>query len=209
MCSLCAARVAVIGPPWCERCGRVLDEPVAACEDCIPAGVDVARAPFVYDGPVSAAILGMKFGGWHALARHLGAAMAEVAPAAGIVTWVPLSRRRRSRRGFDQAELLARAVADRLGRDLRPTLARRRATGAQARRSGAERRLALAGAFRPIDAVPAEVLLVDDVFTTGATAAAAAAALREAGARRVALLTAARAMGGEVPPRCRGLASPA
>jgi len=196
MCDGCTAAITVIEPPWCDRCGRPLDRAAARCGDCLPAGVDVARAPFVYDGPLASAIRGMKFSGWHALAGHLGAAMAELVPSwSGTMTWVPLSRRRLARRGFDQAELLARTAGATLGLEVRGLLRRRRATPAQARRTGHERRLALAGAFETWGPVPRRVVLVDDVLTTGSTAAAAAAALREAGADRVALLTAARAVG--------------
>lgn len=197
MCSACAEDVTVLGPPWCGRCGRPATAPAPRCGDCVPPAVDLARAPFGYAGPVAAAIRGMKFSGWHALATHLGAAMAAVAPrpTPPVATWIPLSRRRLARRGFDQAELLARAVAAELDIDVAPTLRRRRATPAQARRSGRERRRALRDAFTAPDGVPRQVLLVDDVLTTGATAAAAAEALRQAGCGRVVLLTAARSIG--------------
>jgi ComF family protein len=148
----------------------------------------------------------MKFSGWHALGTHLAGAMAESAAHLGAdaVTWVPLSRRRRRRRGFDQAEVLAREVAARLKLPVRAMLLRARDTPAQARLSGPERRRALADAFRPRgeDPPPGRVLLVDDVLTTGATAAACARALKEADTRRVGLLTAARSLEGHIPDRC-------
>lgn len=203
MCEPCASEVTVLGPPWCARCGRPLPEPARRCGDCVPAGIDRARAPFAYDGPLASAIRGMKFSGWHALADHLGSAMAEMLtpPPPPVATWVPLSRRRHARRGFDQAELLARAVARELGLDVAPTLRRRRATAAQARRPGRDRRRALSGAFEPVGPSPRSVLLVDDVLTTGATAASAAESLRGAGTEAVVLLTAARSIGGARPAR--------
>jgi competence protein ComFC len=148
----------------------------------------------------------MKFSGWHAIGAHLAGAMAELARELRIdeVTWVPLSSRRLRRRGFDQAEVLARHVARRLNVPVRSMLVRARDTRAQARLTGAERRHALAGAFlaRRPESPPEKVLLVDDVLTTGATAATCAAALKEAGARRVVVLTAARSLDGPVPDRC-------
>jgi ComF family protein len=205
MCAACTEIVAVITPPWCERCGRPTEEAVAACPDCPPRGIALARSPFVYDGPLAAAIRGMKFSGWHGLARHLAAAMSEALGSVGAdeITWVPLSSQRLARRGFDQAEVLARALSARLGISARRLLERRRSTQAQARMSGAERRRALAGAFRTVTSPPEQVLLVDDVLTTGSTAAACAEALAIAGARRVVLVTAARSIGGPVPVRCR------
>lgn len=166
-----------------------------------------ARAPFLYDGPLAKAIRGMKFSGWHALGRHLAGAMADVAGdllPADVVTWVPLSRRRRSRRGFDQAEAIARPLAARIDLPLRRLLVRTRDTAAQARKGGAERRKALEGAFRTVGEVPRRVILVDDVLTTGATAAACATVLRKAGAGRVAILAAARSLGGPIPAKCLG-----
>ena len=204
LCAVCTRSVGVISPPWCDRCGRPWEEPVASCGDCPPAPVDRARAPFLYDGPVAEAIKAMKFAGVHGLAPHLAAAMSELAAdlQADAVSWVPLSRRRRTRRGFDQAELLARAVARRLDLPAVRLLARRRDARSQARRSGPDRRAALRGAFRAAGrGMPDRVLLVDDVLTTGSTAAECAAELKSAGAAHVILLTAGRSLGGPIPAR--------
>lgn len=203
LCAACTSAVGVIVPPLCDRCGRPTGKPVAACADCPPRSVDQARSPFLYAGPVARAIRGMKFSGWHALAEPLAGAMVAVLRAeADVVTWVPLSRRRRARRGFDQAEALARAVARSLGVPAAPLLRRPRDTRPQARQTAEERRRALRGAFRAVAVAPPRVLLVDDVLTTGSTAAACAEALRGAGARRVVALTAARTLGDPVPARC-------
>ncbi len=210
LCAVCTEQVGVITPPRCERCGRPWEEPLTSCVDCPAMPVDVARAPFLYDGPVARAIRGMKFSGWHAIGPHLAGAMVAVAGdllPAHMVTWVPLSRRRRARRGFDQAEVLARAVAFRMELPARRLLVRARDTRAQARMGGTERRRALDGAFVPADDLGGRVLLVDDVLTTGATAAACARTLKRAGATRVAVLTAARSLGGPVPARCFGTGS--
>jgi ComF family protein len=207
LCGSCTDRVAVITPPWCEACGRPGEEPLPSCSDCPPRVIDGARAPFLYEGPISQAIRGMKFSGWHALGAHLSGAMAEVAGdllPADVVAWVPLARRRLRRRGFDQAEVLATALAHRLDLPFSPLLRRIRDTTAQARKRGSERRRALEGAFEAWEDLPGTVLLVDDVLTTGATAAACSRTLKRAGATRVSVLTAARSLGGPVPARCRG-----
>jgi predicted amidophosphoribosyltransferase len=123
--------------------------------------------------------------------------MTTCAPGpADVVTWVPLTRRRKAERGFDQAKILAVRVGGELGVPVRGLLRRAVSTGPQALRDAAERRAAMRGSFvvRDRASVPARVLLVDDVLTTGATAAACAEALLRAGASRVTLLVAARAL---------------
>jgi predicted amidophosphoribosyltransferase len=137
-----------------------------------------------------------------ALARSPPSGLDLGDPGDRVITWVPLGPRRRRRRGFDQAEALARPVAALLGWPVRPVLRRVVETAPQARRSGPERREALEGAFRSREPVPAAVVLVDDVLTSGATAAACASVLMAAGCREVGVLTAARALNGRLPVRC-------
>ncbi|MDQ6798639.1 MAG: hypothetical protein M3011_11600, partial [Actinomycetota bacterium] len=122
----------------------------------------------------------------------LAAAMAALvdATAIDVVTWAPTAPSRRRQRGFDQAQLLARAVARLLRRPCRSVLHRRPGTPCQTGRTLAE--LRRAPAFTARGAVPARVLLVDDVVTSGATTSAAAAALRAGGAVAVSVVVAAR-----------------
>jgi predicted amidophosphoribosyltransferase len=136
------------------------------------------------------------------------AAVADGFATDHVVTWVPLSRRRRARRGFDQAELLARAFAAERGCTAVPLVSRVRDTAPQARRGGDERRTALRGSFAPVRPAPARVLLIDDVVTTGSTAASCAGPLVRGGAEDVAVLTAARSVSAPLPGRYtrRGLA---
>jgi ComF family protein len=194
-CEGCRGRLIVLAPPWCVRCGRPWPRERAACRDCPPAAVTSARAPFAFDGPARSAIHRLKFSGWRAVGEALAGAMVAAAPVPAVdaVTWVPLARRRRAERGFDQAQVLAGAVAALTGQRAVSLLRRTVTSGSQARRTGADRRAALRGAFRPVEAVAASsILLVDDVLTTGSTAAACAEALRSAGVERVHVLAAAR-----------------
>lgn len=134
-------------------------------------------------------VLALKYAHHHDAVRLLAAAMATlVDERVDGVTWAPTSARRRRTRGFDQAELLARAVARHLGVRCRRTLTR----DAGAPQSGRDRRARLDGpAFTATRhaAGAGRVLLVDDVRTTGATLCAAADALTAAGAARVLGLT--------------------
>jgi predicted amidophosphoribosyltransferase len=123
--------------------------------------------------------------------------MATCAPrGADVVTWVPLSRRRKAERGFDQARVLAVAVGREMGLPVRCLLRRTVSTGPQAKRDATERRSAMRGSFlvRERAQVDGCVLLVDDVLTTGATAGACAEVLLERGASSVVLVVAARAL---------------
>jgi predicted amidophosphoribosyltransferase len=123
--------------------------------------------------------------------RWLAKAMATLVDpgSVDVVTWAPTTSARRRERGFDQAQLLARAVARHLNRPCRRLLTRRNGP-AQTGRDEAGRRAGPAfGAKRQ---TPARVLLIDDIVTTGATVSAAARALRQSGAIEVQVLAAAR-----------------
>jgi predicted amidophosphoribosyltransferase len=198
-CDRCRAEIVVLRPPWCGRCSAPAPRAVETCRHCPPEPLVAARSPFLFEGPVRRAVHRLKFAGWRPVAEALGAAMARSCDlSVDAITWVPLSRRRKAARGFDQALALARAVAPRLDLPLVPLLRRVADAGPQARRGGDERRQAMLDAFAGIAPAPARVLLVDDVLTTGATAAACASALVAAGASEVSVLTAARAVSGAV-----------
>ena len=98
-----------------------------SCPWCLPGELDRARAAFAHADAARAAVLGLKFGGRRRIAVALAAPMREALGDLEVdaVTWVPLGPRRRRARGFDQAELLARAVASETGARAIPLLARR------------------------------------------------------------------------------------
>jgi ComF family protein len=209
-CRGCAAELEPLGPPWCRRCGRPTAADVDACADCPPPPIASARSAFAYRGPAKDAVHRLKFSGWRGVGEALARAVVALGPPpADAVTWVPLARRRRAERGYDQAQVLARALARELGLPAAEFVRRVRATGRQARRTREQRLAAMAGAFAPVArrAAPLEVLLVDDVLTTGATAAACAEALAMAGARTIHLVTACRSFS-DRPPRPGGSRRP-
>jgi ComF family protein len=137
-----------------------------------------------------------KYGRIRTLARPLSDFLAHALPLDerfDCIVPVPLHWRRRWKRGFNQSEFLARALARRSGIPMVKALARSRSTKAQAGLSNHARRQNVMKAFRARPVPGKRILLIDDVMTTGATATACALALKRAGAARVALLTVARA----------------
>jgi predicted amidophosphoribosyltransferase len=156
------------------------------------AGAAPYRAVFAYEGDGRRLLHALKYRNGRALARPLGAAMVALVALypLDVVTWAPTAANRRRRRGYDQAELLARAVAAHLGRRCRPLLRRSDRAGPQTGRPRAER-LARAPTFVARRSLAGNVLLVDDVITTGATLHAAATALLAGGAGRVQAIAAA------------------
>jgi ComF family protein len=152
-----------------------------------------------YDGTLCRLIHLFKYERVTPLAGRLGGFLARAVPRNQIfdvIVPMPLHPWRRFRRGFNQAELLSAELSRRTGLPMVSMLRRRRPTVPQAGLTNAQRRANVRGAFQVRDTRRTggrHCLLVDDVLTTGATAAAAAAALLGAGARRVSVLTVARA----------------
>jgi ComF family protein len=203
LCGTCWASFARLAPPFCATCGVPVPSDVvvrcAVCRAAAPA-FDYARAAASYGGTLRDAVHALKFGGRRSLARPLGDLIVEhcagALAAPDALVPVPLARARERERGFNQAGLLAERLGERLGVRVRSRwLVRLRATAAQSDLSAAERRANVADAFAAAPAVAGrDVVVIDDVITTGATVAECARALHEAGARRVGVLAVARVL---------------
>jgi ComF family protein len=158
-------------------------------------GFDAAYSFGAYEGVLRKLIHLFKYGKVRTLERPLTALLAQALPRDEVfdaVAPVPLYWWRRLQRGFNQSELLARGLSRRTGIPVVLALRRLRPTPAQAGLSNTARRQNMTRAFRAQGVQGKRILLIDDVMTTGSTAAACASALKQAGARRVALLTVAR-----------------
>lgn len=198
LCETCRARLPLLRGPLCARCGAPTAWPVERCRECSHRrlGFQAARAAVAYDGVVCRLVGAWKERGL----RHLAALAAGIvvetipAPAVTCLTWIPRDRERGLRRGHHPAERLTLELAQRWDIPAAPLLGRTRASPRQRGLRLAERRRNVAGAFAARASPPIAVALVDDVYTTGATASEAALALRRAGARRVQVVTFARAL---------------
>ena len=203
-------------PPKCPFCGRVLERGeedwCASCQDELPwtepgggkevENCDACLSSLWYRDGVREGVHRYKFKGGRGHAKLFGQLMAQClrdrwAGPADLITWAPLHPKRRRRRGYDQAELLARRVGELLELPVEGTLEKIRSTAVQSQAGeDADRRANVRGAYRALpglDLAGKRVVLIDDVATSGATLAECAAVLRGAGAESVVGLTFARA----------------
>lgn len=184
----------------CERCALPLPVGTALCGQCQRRAPpwDAAWAPFRYGWPLDRLETRFKFGADLAAGRVLAELWRGEAPPAqrpDLIVPVPLHRARLRQRGYNQSLELARPLAAAVGAPLRhDVLERIRGTSAQTELDRAARRSNVRGAFRARGAtLPAHVVLLDDVMTTGATLAECARVLKRAGAKRVDVWALARA----------------
>jgi predicted amidophosphoribosyltransferase len=197
LCTRCVDALPRLDGTLCERCGAPTSWPVARCRDCAGRRLAFAssRAAVEYDAAVRAFVAAWKEQGLRRLAATAADIVVDVVPKpeGRLLTFVPPDGDRSLKRGHHPPERLARELGSHWGIPVRDLLRRTRDMGRQRGLSRLERRSNVAGAFRPTDTAPARVVLVDDVYTSGATASAVASALRAAGARRVDVVTFARA----------------
>ncbi|MGH7672478.1 MAG: ComF family protein, partial [Gemmatimonadales bacterium] len=214
VCPVCRHRWRPVRPPWCRRCGQPEPHfgPCRLCADWPPTLRAVRSAVWLADG-ARAAVHALKYGGLPRVADDLAAAMASIAlptDDSAVLVPIPLAPKRLRERGYNQSEALAAALGRHWGVPVaRDLLARVRETATQTALTPETRLANVAGAFAARRGVvggltpgwqpgvnrPRPVLiLVDDVFTTGATLAEAARALEQAGAQTVFGVTFGRAV---------------
>lgn len=213
-CVSCLGELKPIVAPFCKVCGLPFDPEAlagascAACRDNRYHGAppySAIRSCYRFEGPVRKAVHALKYRGRTVYAAPMASLLVDLllrdqlikdAQLSHVIP-VPLHPWRRWRRGFNQTELLAKPVARQLGLPLADILQRRRFTASQVGLNRTQRAANVQGAFlvRPGQEAAlrnARILLVDDVFTTGATLAECALVLRESGAREVFVVTLAR-----------------
>src|SRR6478672_5952726 len=182
-------------PQRCVVCGCSGTQLCAVCRDELQRIERAsARAAVAYDAAARRLVHAWKERGLRRLAAETAQLVAERLPAPEVeaLTFVPADRGRRLERGHNPAERLALELATLWQLPCLPLLERTR--GGRQRGSSAVERRTVRGAFRATGPAPRKVAVIDDVYTTGATAAAAASALRAGGARRVEAVAFARAL---------------
>lgn len=203
ICATCAQLVTPVPDTICIQCGRVQATRRATCAQCLAAGpspLQRVRAAALHTSPLREWIHLLKYEDRPDLApdlaRYLAAALSlpdwgGVRDRIDAVVPVPLHAQRRRERGYNQSELLAAALCRRSGLVLAPALLeRQKETRSQVGLGALERQANVADAFTALSAAAGRhVLLIDDVYTTGATLRACAQALHEAGASQVLALT--------------------
>lgn len=206
LCAACWSKARFIDGPACGTCGTPFEfhtPDALRCGACLaaPPPFTLARSALVYDDISKALVLGFKHADRldlaPALVRWMARAGAPVLAGADLIAPIPLHWRRLLMRRYNQAAEIARGVARQTGLPYAPELLdRTRETPSQgAMPSARARRRNMRGAFRVPDAAQAKgrtVVVVDDVYTTGATLSTAAKALLRAGAAEVRCLTLAR-----------------
>jgi competence protein ComFC len=198
LCEPCRDALVRLSPPVCERCGSPGAWPVRRCAECSGRRLAFARArsAIVYDERARTLVRSWKEHGRRRLAREAAALVAEVVaePDVDVLAHVPGDPERALERGDVPPRGLAAALALLWATPTADLLTRTRSLPRQRGLALAERRRNVRGTVAAKGDAPRRVCLIDDVYTTGATADACASILRRAGARHVEVITFARAV---------------
>lgn len=205
LCSSCISRIRRPGALICQRCGTVLPGGGAHCARCRGSKgkafkCRIIRSAWLFGPEVRALIHAFKYDGYTFLAAYLGEQLAlefkkyPELSCSQVIIPVPLHPKKQRARGYNQSQLLAKELSRMTGLVAKADwLSRSRNTKPQARLNRQERLGNMTGAFQAAPDVKGKnILLVDDVATTGATLEGCALALKEAGAKQVVAFTLAR-----------------
>lgn len=199
ICAHCEPRLKLLTPPWCLKCGKKVEDGMSLCEDCQRTGHTYDRGRALYEYASAApGLYRFKYSGRQEYAdfyadqaaEYLGEFIKSVNPDALIP--IPLHPKRKNKRGYNQAEVLALRIGEKMDIPVySDLLLRSRNTRPLKRLSRQERQNNLKNAFiiRQNDVKLGVTILIDDIYTTGATIDEAAGVLKAAGAREVYFLS--------------------
>ena len=189
LCGGCAAALNPVGRHRCRRCGNPAAGDVPECRECLglPLKFDNAGAAFVYEGPARSLVHRLKYSGQRRLAGTMADLSCRHADLTGMgkevtLTYVPQHKSKLLSRGYNQAGIYARSLARRLDLPLSDLLCKQNPTLSQNRLNQDERKVNLQGSImlrKGARCKSSRVLLVDDVYTTGATASECAGVLHD------------------------------
>ena len=198
-CEDCLKKIEKIGENKCEHCGRITPYKTGYCDSCVDKNInfDIARSVYCYSQPLSYLIQNFKYDNFKYHAEFFAKEMFDLYNREGFncdfVTFVPMSEKRLSKRGYNHAKLLAEEFSNLSNLEVIECLEKTRETENQANLSYQERVKNLQGSFKADKRLVKDksVLLIDDVLTTGSTTDVVSRVLKKAGARKVSVLTVA------------------
>lgn len=199
-CEKCESELPFNDGYICEHCGRKTVATTAFCSTCAEkmTAIDRARSVFVYEGSIPKLIMGLKYFNQRYLVDYFGEKLAHLYLqnyfGADFIGYIPMTEKSLSKRGYNQSRLLAEEVCKITSVPLYEGIEKVKETKRQAKLNRQERLKNLEGAFRVFERAKIkdkEIVLIDDVSTTGSTAQAVADKLKRAGAKRVYLITVA------------------
>lgn len=199
-CEECYSKLPFIDGAACNHCGRKTIAPEEYCTTCknFLVSVDKGRSVFSYESPISGLIKKAKYDGQLYIldyfAQEMSALYLKNYFNADFLVFVPMTEKAKKARGYNQSEILAKKISEKTGVSVLDCIVKKKETERQATLNRAARLKNLKEAFKITDKKSVDgknVVIVDDVTTTGATAEVIAERLKAAGAKRVYLITAA------------------
>ncbi len=199
LCDQCEKSLSAIQQNYCHKCGRIQENEADYCITCMnyQRNFDFARSYCVYEGKAVDLVWGLKFGGKKYFAKYMANCMVDKFldenMSGDLLIPVPLSRKRQKHRGYNQSQLLAKEISNQLkiNCDCR-SVVKVLDTPEQAKKVGKERELNVLNAYAVVDQHNIKgknIILIDDVLTTGATTSEIAKVLYKAKAKSVCVLT--------------------
>lgn len=202
ICVSCWDKVAIIDGAVCRYCGRPTLRPVARCRDCRGKRLyfNWAVSAWRYSGAGKDIIHALKYENERRLAPVLARKLIDKLPPEetfDFVTWVPLHRSKKTTRGYNQSEIIAKEIAVTKGLPAKKIIKKTRKTLDQNKLAMPKRQTNISDAFKlygSMNISGKKILIIDDVYTTGATVNECCKTIRDGGAARIGVLTLARAL---------------